>query len=651
MSLAVGQMFAGYTILRVLGAGAMGTVYLAQHPRLPRHDAVKVMSGDSIVDPDYRARFLREADVAASLSHPHILGVHDRGEYDEHLWISMDYVAGTDASRLLREHHPGGMPVGEALPIITAVGSALDYAHQRGLLHRDVKPANILLDSQAPRIFLADFGIARRIDDASRLTATNMAVGTAAYAAPEQLMGQPVDGRTDQYALACTAFHLLTGTQPYDGSNPAVVITQHLVAPVPSLGQRRPELGGLDPVIGKAMAKHPADRFGSCQDFTKELHLRLTTPPIHVQDAQPTLTGFALVAPPPPPPGPRLPPPNPPPPQSSPPRTELRPLAAAPVAKGRVWRARVVIPALVAIVLLIAGGVFAAVKLSQHHNPAATAPAAAAVNAGRFTGTYRADFGPGTDLDGKPVAGAPAMTGTWGVRSTCGPSGCVATASNIGGGATVIVSNLVFDEVGGSWVAVGLGSVQCNNAPDEVWVVFTLQPHPDGTLSGETIRATSNGCSSGKRTVTFTRTGDVDVGSVPDPAALPPRVVSPAAALHGRYHEAITYTNGNMAPGQDDLAVRTDCLRTGDRCMSLFHAPDGVVTSVFGSGKWTRHDEGTVPCVRGGTANITITAEFPLPEPLQDPIPLLTGHGQQNVSAGSACVGGDFEDRFVRTGD
>ena len=271
MPVSVGEAFAGFTILRVLGAGGMGTVYLAAHPRLPRQDALKVLPTQWTADPQYRARFLREADLTSSLSHPNILGVHDRGEYDGQLWISMDYVGGTDASRLVREHHPDGLPVGEALEIITAVASALDYAHQRGLLHRDVKPANILLDPQAQRIFLADFGIARLIDDPSGLTATNMAVGTMAYAAPEQLRGEPLDGRTDQYALACTAFDLLTGAPPYVDSNPAVVITKHVAAPVPSLGERRPELAALDPVLARAMAKAPADRYPSCRDFAREL--------------------------------------------------------------------------------------------------------------------------------------------------------------------------------------------------------------------------------------------------------------------------------------------------------------------------------------------------------------------------------------------
>src|ERR1700738_3671471 len=254
MSLEAGQAFAGYTILRALGTGGMGRVYLASHPRLPRGEALKVLPPELTGDAGYRARFEREAELAAGLNHPHIVGIHDRGEYDDQLWISMEYVAGTDVARLLREQFPGGMPVDEAMSIITAVGSALDYAHHRGLLHRDVKPANILLtdpDGQARRIFLADFGIARRIDDAAGLTATNMAVGTVAYAAPEQLMGETVDGRVDQYALAATAFHLLTGTPLFQHPNPAVVISQHLSTPPPEIGTRRPALTDLGPVFSK----------------------------------------------------------------------------------------------------------------------------------------------------------------------------------------------------------------------------------------------------------------------------------------------------------------------------------------------------------------------------------------------------------------
>ena len=137
--------------------------------------------------------------------HPHIVGIHDRGEFDDQLWISMDYIDGTDAAQLVRDRYPAGMPLDEAVTITFAVAGALDHAHERGLLHRDVKPANILLThpdaTGQRRIFLADFGIARPLADPSGLTATNLTVGTVSYAAPEQLMGEDIDGRADGYAL------------------------------------------------------------------------------------------------------------------------------------------------------------------------------------------------------------------------------------------------------------------------------------------------------------------------------------------------------------------------------------------------------------------------------------------------------------------
>ncbi|MGA5465518.1 serine/threonine-protein kinase [Mycobacterium sp. NPDC050041] len=274
MPLADGATFAGYTIVRLLGWGGMGEVYLAQHPRLPRQDALKVLPATVSADEEYRERFHREADIAATLWHPHIVGVHDRGEYDGQIWISMDYVAGTDAGRLMRDQHPDGLPQREVLDIVSAVADALDYAHARNLLHRDVKPANILLghpESGEQRILLADFGIARWTDDISGLTATNMTVGTVSYAAPEQLMGERLDGRADQYALAATAFHLLTGTPPFQHSNPAVVISQHLTSTPPALSTQRPELAALDPVLAKALAKKPADRYERCADFARAL--------------------------------------------------------------------------------------------------------------------------------------------------------------------------------------------------------------------------------------------------------------------------------------------------------------------------------------------------------------------------------------------
>ena len=641
MSLAVGQVFAGYTILRVLGTGAMGTVYLAKHPRLPREDALKVLPAELTVNPEFRARFVREAELAASLSHPNIVGIYDRGEQDGQFWISMTYVAGTDA-RVLCQQFSGGLPVSEALPIVSAVASALDYAHHRGLLHRDVKPANILLtepDDQPRRVFLADFGIARLVDDPTGLTATNMAVGTVAYAAPEQLRGESLNGRADQYALACTAFHLLAGVPPYDASNPAVVITCHVSAAPPSIGACRAELAGLDPVFAVAMAKSPADRFGSCQQFVDELtrHIGPMVSPtadtqiaLSTQDTQPSLGGATPV-------WPAYASPDPVWPQEAPP---------APVVEGR--RIGVIAAAVAGALLVLAGVVFVGVRLTQHPDQPATA--AAAPNTGPFTGIYRVDFSPPMSLDGVQAAGAATSTGTYALRSVCKPTGCVATASRLSGQLT-FATDMVFDEVGGSWVGVAIGAGPCRDAQAETWEVFKLQPRPDGTLAGEYTATAANACG-GKNTVTFTRTGDLDANnSLPDPGTLPSRVVSPAEALRGRYHEKRTFKNGS--PQQEsDFSVSTDCLRTGDRCMSFFHAPIGTVEAlVFDGGNWVLDTAVESKCPgNGASMRVTKTGQYPLPQPLQNPIALLTGNGhQQQTEPCAASV--DFDETFTRTGD
>ena len=294
MPLADGEVFAGYTILRVLGTGGMGEVYLAEHPRLPRRDALKVVGTAVSHDDEYRQRFNQEADMVATLRHPHIVTIYDRGDCDGQLWIAMEFVDGTDAARLLTERYPRGIPADQVVDIVTAVAAALDYAHGRGLLHRDIKPANILLGQlesggtvaggggrgtgpggrgghTIDRIMLADFGVARWVGQTSLLTGTDMTVGTVTYAAPEQLKGEQIDGHADQYSLAATAFHLLTGTAPFDNTNPAAVISAHLSAPPPQIGSGHPDLARFGPAFAKALAKNPADRFDRCGDFARAL--------------------------------------------------------------------------------------------------------------------------------------------------------------------------------------------------------------------------------------------------------------------------------------------------------------------------------------------------------------------------------------------
>lgn len=358
MSLSAGQTFAGYAILQRLGSGAMGEVYLVEHPRLPRRDALKVLAEQVSRDPTYRERFNREAQNAATLSHPNIVAVYDRGEYEGQLWISMAYVEGTDAGRLLHERYRKGMPPDEVARIVAAVADALDYAHQRQLLHRDVKPANILLaelDSGGWRAMLADFGIARRVDDSTSLTQTNMAVGTVAYAAPEQLMGLKLDGRADQYSLAATAFELLTGTHLYLDLNPAVVISQHVSAPPPEIADRKPELSGLGPVLSKALAKSPDDRYDTCMDFANALARHL--------DVDATMPAAAF--------------------------------ARRPGSKPTSRTKALVIASAVLAALLIAGAVAAVVLTGRHQNEAApqpspTAPAVPVVLVGADCGVLGA---------------------------------------------------------------------------------------------------------------------------------------------------------------------------------------------------------------------------------------------------------------------
>ncbi|WP_267615368.1 protein kinase domain-containing protein [Gordonia bronchialis] len=277
MSLQPGQSFAGYRIVRQLGAGGMGEVYLADHPRLPRQDALKILPSGLSGDAMFRKRFTREADVAASLDHPNIVSVFDRGEADGQLWITMKYVDGTDASYLLNSH-PRGLPAGDVVAVISAVADALDYAHGQGLLHRDVKPANILIAGSADkpsvkrRILLADFGIARPIFDDTHITSTNLTVGSVAYTSPEQLSGTTLDGRADQYSLACTAYQLLCGATPFANSNAAMLIHQHLSVSPPPVSEKRPDLSGqVDRVLARALDKEPGRRYSSCEHFANDL--------------------------------------------------------------------------------------------------------------------------------------------------------------------------------------------------------------------------------------------------------------------------------------------------------------------------------------------------------------------------------------------
>ncbi len=661
-----GTPFGRYQLIELLGRGGMGEVWRAYDTTIDRMVALKMLLPHFAQDPTFEKRFRREARVAARLDDPHVVPIHDVGEIDGRLFVTMRLINGVDLQTLLDD---GPLEAGRAVAIIEQIASALNDAHQAGLVHRDVKPSNILL-TNSDFAYLIDFGIASASGETA-LTSASTTIGTWAYMAPERFTTGQAAPSSDIYALACVLYQCLTGQPPFPGDTLEQVAVGHMVAPPPHPSQERDTVPtALDQVIATGLAKQPTDRYPSTVEMAAAARQAVAEPASQIRPAQPappnptspvlpagpdpTQTqpwqsnpGMPPVAPPhfgAPPTHMPLPPPAPP--------GSMPPGSMPPIARPPRRRTGLLIGALAAAALLIISvGVVAIVQLTRHANqPTSAAPSSAAANAGEFTGTYRADYGPGTDLEDKPVPNAPATTSSWAVRSMCGAAGCVATAANISDGGIALLSNLTFDQLGGTWVAVGLASAQCGDTPAELWVVYTLQPQSDGTLTGETTRASTDGACTAKRTVKFTHTGEPDLNKVPDPAVLPPRSVSPADALRGNYRQTTTFTNGNVVRGQA-LTVNTYCLRTGDRCMSLFHAPDGVVTLMFANDKWTRHEAGTSACRDGGTAEMTVTAEYPLPEQLQDPIPVLTGRGTQTVAAGGACTGGgDFVDEFQRAG-
>jgi serine/threonine protein kinase, bacterial len=500
MSLAVGMTFDGYTVLRPLGSGGMAEVYLAQHPRLPRQDALKILAEDvTAAEDDFRERFQREADLAAALWHPNIVAVHDRGEFDGHLWIAMDYVDGTDAARLVKDRYPAGMPIQDVCAVVSAVAAALDYAHSQGLLHRDVKPGNILVadpKNGKRRILLADFGIARPVGDISGLTATNFIMGTVNYAAPEQLMGGEIDGRADQYALAATTFHLLTGMPPYEHSNPVAVISRHLTAPRPKLSERRPELTNLDEVLSQGLAKEPTDRFERCSEFAAALIRQAgvdadytgsdttVVGPITWRGGQPaahSVSDASLLD------------------------TERRAIPPPTAKPKRRNRSRVLlVAAIVAMLLTVIGVVGFAMRPTSNTvstSPTGSPASAPAPPVAVFDGTYRFAY----DYEKQTINGAPYAdhttdtTSWWAFHSVCKSTGCVATATELDPkdhqAAHTPATSAEYRFVDGHWqstpVQRQLGQPRCLGtdgqvvaAATTVTLTWSLTPQPNGTLTG-----------------------------------------------------------------------------------------------------------------------------------------------------------------------
>jgi serine/threonine-protein kinase len=571
MSLAPGATFAGYGILRMLGTGGMGEVYLARHPTLEREDALKVLPRAFAADREFTRRFLRESEVATTLYHRNILQSYDRGEFDGQLWVAMEYVEGTNLAQLMREQFPAGMPVGEALAIVAAVAGALDYAHQRGMLHRDVKPGNIFLTTPfggEQRVLLTDFGLARSLSEAGRRTATNLTAATVAYAAPEQLTGAAVDERADQYGLAATAFHLLTGTPPYEESAPAAVINQQVNALPPKLGDRHPELAPLDDVLSKALAKEPARRFASCEKFADALSRQsgaedrspeaylsfVEYPDTAAESAAGTAAeedrhgagSGSLIR--------RL----------SSRRAGPRDGQSPPHPRRR---ALIVLGSVAVAALLVLLGLFAGIVVTQKRgNQASPAPRATPTSqppthpsAAAPTSTAPARPGPGQLLDGvyqvdinraqetyneTPNPQPPDVTTWWAFRSTCTPQGCVADGVELDSKTHSVVATgerpIILDFLNGAWKSrpetAQFACIAQNgaNAKQATKQVLTLQPPADGhgPFRGDmTVDVESNECGQQGAQIVIPavagHSGDVPAGvSIP----VPPPPVSPSAA-------------------------------------------------------------------------------------------------------------------------
>ena len=279
-----GTEIAGYRIESLIGRGGMAVVYRAEDLRLGRKVALKLLTPQLADSEQFRQRFIRESRLAASLDHPNIVPIYEAGEADGQLFIAMRYVVGSDLKGLLADQG-GQLPLDRTLRLFGQIGNALDSAHRAGLVHRDVKPANILVAGRGARVgtrrddhvYLTDFGLTKRTSELTGgLTGTGHFLGTVDYVSPEQIQGKPVGAGTDIYALGCVLYECLTGQLPFRRDDDAALLWAHLVETPPPVTGIRPEVpAAVDAVVARAMAKDPADRYQSCEELLQDLETAL----------------------------------------------------------------------------------------------------------------------------------------------------------------------------------------------------------------------------------------------------------------------------------------------------------------------------------------------------------------------------------------
>jgi serine/threonine-protein kinase len=344
----IGTEIAGYRVVGLLGRGGMSVVYVAEHMRLGRNVALKLLASELTHDESYRTRFIQESRIAASIDHPNIIPIYDAGEADGVLYIAMRHIEGADLGALLRAKGPLGL--GQAVFVIEQLASALDVAHAHGLIHRDVKPANVLIEANSERVFLTDFGVAKQVTDAG-LTKTGYFLGSVEYAAPEQIECQPVDARTDIYALGGVLYSSLTALAPYEKSSEIAVASAHISEPPPRVTAHRPGLPtGIDAVVERAMSKSMDARYDTCGALVAAARTASLSPVthsgthqdgMHILDAPPTEVG--------------RPPPTAPTPVAVPATRNGPAPTAASSRSARRWR-RVAVPAIAAVVAALGAG-------------------------------------------------------------------------------------------------------------------------------------------------------------------------------------------------------------------------------------------------------------------------------------------------------